>query len=337
MSSPAVSVIVPTYNRQALLPRALDSVVAQTVDDWEIVLVDDGSTDGTEDVAARYRHQLKERFIYIRQPNQGSSSARNRGIDACSGRFVTFLDSDDEFLPAKLERQLALFDLRPDLGFVYSDYAFVDLDGIWHESAFDATHPIARAVPYETVGPGLCVCKGNLFDVLIRAYFISTIVGMVRREVLGTSIRFPVDQMFGEEWLFYLMVAKACRAGFVDEPLSIYHYQRGSLSRTDKRRNARCYQNLLHAIHDTFDDLSGEQRRAVRRNLGRLGRQLGCSAYRAGRYADAFAHFAESFRYEPGMRTLYHMLEAAMRRLVAGNTSRPARQYRSQEAYPAVR
>jgi len=101
MSSPVVSVIVPTYNRQALLPRALDSVVAQTFDNWEIVLVDDGSTDGTEDVAARYREQLKERFTYIRQPNQGSSNARNHGMDACNGRFVAFLDSDDEFLPTK--------------------------------------------------------------------------------------------------------------------------------------------------------------------------------------------------------------------------------------------
>lgn len=335
MSSPAVSVIVPTYNRRALLPRALDSIVAQTFDNWEIVLVDDGSTDGTEDVAARYQERLKERFIYIPQLHKGSSRARNRGIDACSGRFVAFLDSDDEFLPTKLERQLGLFDLRPDLGLVYSDYAFVDLDGIRHESAFDATHPTARAVPYESVGPCLCICKGNLFDVLIRAYFISTIVGMVRREVLGASVRFPVDQIFGEEWLFYLTVAKSCRAGFVDEPLSVYHYQRGSLSRTDKRRNARCYQNLLRAIHDAFDDLSREQRRAVRRNLGRLGRQLGCSAYRAGRYADALAHFAGSFRYEPGVRTFYNMLEAAVRRLLAGNADGTV--YGSQETRPAVR
>lgn len=335
MSSPAVSVIVPTYNRQALLPRALDSVVAQTFDNWEIVLVDDGSTDGTEDVAARYQQRLKERFIYIRQLNLGSSRARNRGIDACNGRFVAFLDSDDEFLPTKLERQLELFDLRPDLGLVYSDYAFVDLDGVRHESAFDTTHPTARTVPYESVGPCLCVCKGDLFDVLIRAYFISTIVGMVRREVLGTSVRFPVDQIFGEEWLFYLTVAKSCRAGFVDEPLSVYHYQRGSLSRTDKRRNARCYHNLLRAIHNTFDDLSHEQRRAVRRNLGRLGRQLGCSAYRAGHYADALAHFAESFRYEPGVRTFYHMLEATIQRLLAGSAGGAA--YTSQEARPAVR
>lgn len=317
MNRPTVSVIVPTYNSEALLPRALDSVVAQTFDDWEIVLIDDGSTDGTPEVAARYAERLKDRFIYIRQPNCGSSAARNRGIEACTGRFVAFLDADDEFLPSKLERQLGLFDLRPELGFVYSDYASVDLVGVRHESTFDSTHPAARDVPVETVGPRLCVCKGSLFAVLIRAYFISTIVGLVRREVLGSSIRFPVDQIFGEEWLFYLKVAKACRAGFVDEPLSIYHYQRGSLARSDKARNAVYYRRLLKAIDDAFGDLTRGQHRIVRGNLARLDRQLGYKAYRAGRYGEAMAHLRDAFRYEPDARTLYHMLEAAVRRAFA--------------------
>jgi len=170
------------------------------------------------------------------------------------------------------------------------------------------------------VAPRLCVCKGDLFDYLIREYFVWTGVGVVRREVLGTSIRFPEDQMFGEEWLFYLRVARACRAGFVDESLSVYHYQRGSLSRTDKRRNALCYRGLLRAIHDTFDDMTRGQRRAVRWNLGLLGRQLGYKAYRTGRYSEAFRHLAESFRYEPGARTLYHMFQAAAWRLLTGDT-----------------
>ena len=215
MSRPTVSVIIPTYNRESLLPRALDSVVAQTFNDWEIVLVDDGSTDGTARVASRYADRLADRFLYLRQENQGSSSARNYGIDASRGRFVAFLDSDDEFLPTKLRRQIELFDRRPELGFVYSDYAFVDVDAVRCESAFDAKCPLAREVPFESVGPGLCVCTRPLFDVLIRQYFIATIVGMVRREVLGQSIRFPADQTYAEEWLFYLKVTHFWRGGFV--------------------------------------------------------------------------------------------------------------------------
>lgn len=314
MTNPTVSVIVPAFNNERLLPRALDSIIAQTFTDWEIVLVDDGSVDGTPDVAAQYAKRLKNRLIRIRQPNRGSSCARNRGIDASRGRFVAFLDADDEFLPNKIGRQLELFELRSELGFVYSDYAFVDLDGVRHESAFDAKHVVARDVPCETVGPGLQVCCGNLFDYLIRAYFISTIVGLVRREVLSSTIRFPVDQFFGEEWLFYLKVARACEAGFVDEPLSVYHYRTGSLARADKARNAASYRKLLKAMEVSLGHLTRGHRRVVRGNVARVERQLGYKAYRSGSYAEAAAYLREALRYEPSLRTLYHWFQAFARR-----------------------
>ena len=321
MTTPTVSVIVPAFNNERLLPRALDSVIEQTFTDWEIVLVDDGSVDGTPDVAARYAGRLKDRFNLIRQPNRGSSDARNRGIEASRGRFVAFLDSDDEFLPTKIDRQLKLFKLRPELGFVYSDYAFVDLNGVRHESAFDATHSTARDVPCETVEPGLHICHGNLFDYLIRAYFISTIVGLVRREVLGATIRFPTDQIFGEEWLFYLKVARACEAGFVDEPLSVYHYRQGSLARADKARNAACYRKLLKAMEVSLGHLSRGHRRVVRSNVARVERQLGYTAYRSGCYEEAVAYLGEAFRYEPSGRMLYHWLQALVRRKAARRRS----------------
>ena len=179
MNRPTVSVVIPTYNRAALLPRALESVIAQTFLDWEIVLVDDGSTDETESVAADYANRLGSRFIHLRQDNAGSSAARNRGIDAARGEFIAFLDSDDEYLPRKLERQIRLFELCPELGLVYSDYAFIDSDGVRHESVFDTKGRLAREVPCTTVGSNLRVCDGTLFDTLIRGYFIATIVGMV--------------------------------------------------------------------------------------------------------------------------------------------------------------
>src|SRR3990172_9874024 len=175
MNRPTVSVVIPTYNRVALLPRALDSVVAQTFTDWEIVLVDDGSTDATSQLAADYARRLDDRFLYLEQQNNGCGKARNRGIDASRGRFVAFLDSDDEFAPTKLQRQLALFELRPELGFVYSDFAFVDLEGAFHPSAFDAKFPLARSVESDRVAPGLYVVGNRLFDRLIRGYFISII------------------------------------------------------------------------------------------------------------------------------------------------------------------
>jgi hypothetical protein len=159
----------------------------------------------------------------------------------------------------------------------------------------------------------LYICGGGLFDVLIRGYFICTIVGLVRREVLGSSIRFREEQTFGEEWLFYLEVVRACPAGFVDEPLAVYHYSRGSLARTDKKRNALGYHALLRAIHRTFDDLTPDQRAAVRGNLARLCQQMGQSARRDGRHREAMTRFAESCRYRLSAGGLRQTLDAAGR------------------------
>ncbi len=300
----AVSVVIPTYNRAALLPRALDSVIVQTMPDWEIVLVDDGSTDRTPELAAQYHRRLGHKFIYIRQENGGSSNARNRGIDACRGRFVAFLDSDDEFAPTKLQRQLALFELRPELGFVYSDFAFVDLEGVFHASAFDAKFPLARRVTNDPIAPGLHVVGKTLFDSLVRGYFIATIVGMVRREVLGAAIRFPEDQAYAEEWLFYLKVARTTVSGYVEEPLSIHHYVPQSLARSDKRRNSLGYYRLLKAIEKTFTDLTMDQRGAVRCNLAKACRQVGYEAMRDGRHKEALALLLESFRVRPNFQSL---------------------------------
>ena len=320
MSRPTVSIIVPTYDRAALLPRALDSVIAQTFEDWEIVLVDDGSTDETDSLAWDYASRLGPRFSYVRQSNAGSSAARNRGIEAGRGRFVAFLDSDDEFLPDKLERQMKLFELRPELGFIYSDFSFIDDDGVRHHSVFDRKAPLAREVPFEEVEPGLCVCRGSLFDVLIRGYFIATIVGMVRREVLGSTIRFPVGQAYAEEWLFYLQVARVCQAGFVNEPLCLHHFVTGSLARTDKHRNMRQNRELLHRIKATFPDLSRPQRKAVHRNLAQTCRQLGFEAYRAQYYRAAGRYFAESLRHERRFSTAGNVAQATMRWIVARAT-----------------
>ncbi len=324
MSHPTVSVIIPTYNRAALLPRALDSVLAQTFTDWEIVLVDDGSTDATPQLAASYAERLGERFIYLPQENRGCCDARNRGIEACFGRFVAFLESDDEFAPTKLERQLALFALRPELGFVYSDFAFIDLDGVHHPSVFDAKFPLARRVVGECVAPGLYVVGHALFDSLVRGYFIATIVGMVRRDVLGGSIRFREDHTYAEEWFFYLKVARATAAGFVDEPLSIHHYVPQSITRSDKRRNTFGYYRLLKDIDATFDDLTPEQRRIVRANLAQACRQVGCEAAKDGRNAEAVKHLTEAFRYRPHWPTLRELARSLFACLVNARGNGPS-------------
>src|SRR5262245_39908172 len=99
---PNVSVVIPSYNSAAYLPAAIDSVLAQTARDLEVIVVDDGSTDDTPDVVARYGPPVRG----IRQANAGVAAARNRGIAEARGRYIAFLDADDTWEPVKLERQL---------------------------------------------------------------------------------------------------------------------------------------------------------------------------------------------------------------------------------------
>jgi len=107
---PRVSVIIPTYNRGWIVQEAIESVLAQDYRDFELIVVDDGSTDDTDDILNSYRGDI----MVFRQKNQGVSAARNRGLSEASGRFIAFLDSDDLWLPQKLFRQVEFFNKNPD-------------------------------------------------------------------------------------------------------------------------------------------------------------------------------------------------------------------------------
>jgi glycosyltransferase involved in cell wall biosynthesis len=118
-----VSVIIPTYNRAHVICRAIDSVLAQTYPDYEIIVVDDGSTDQTAHVLSFYTDRIR----YIYQANGGVSKAReNTGIKAAAGEYICFLDSDDAFLPNKLELQVGYLDNHPEIDVVLGGWQIID-------------------------------------------------------------------------------------------------------------------------------------------------------------------------------------------------------------------
>lgn len=123
---PKVSVIIPTYNRAHLIAASIVSVLEQTYSDFEIIVVDDGSTDDTEQ---RVHGFTDPRIIYIKQENKGRSQARNCALDLARGRYIAFLDSDDLFLPDKLALQVAYLDSHPQVGMVYTSAHCIDYSG----------------------------------------------------------------------------------------------------------------------------------------------------------------------------------------------------------------
>ncbi len=116
---PKVDVIIPAYNAAKYLPEAIESVVAQTFEDWEILLVDDGSTDNTAEVVAPYLENLGSKLKYIRKANGGLPAARNTAIRSSSAEFLALLDADDAWLPCRLSESLKSFEGRPQVGLTY--------------------------------------------------------------------------------------------------------------------------------------------------------------------------------------------------------------------------
>lgn len=126
MRPPLVSVVVPTFDRARLVAEAIESALAQTMDDLEVIVVDDGSTDDTDRVVATYGPPVR----LLRQRNRGAAVARNRGVAAATGRYVAFLDSDDLWRPDKLEVEMAILAARPEVEAVISD------SDLWHHGRF---------------------------------------------------------------------------------------------------------------------------------------------------------------------------------------------------------
>jgi len=202
--------ITATYNYGHYLPEALDSILAQTFADWESIIVDDGSTDNTPEVVQPY---LKDpRFRYIRTENRGQPAAENTGLTNSQGRFVAFLDADDSWMPAKLERQLPLFSQRGDVGVVYSQKTVIDPHG----------EVISR--------PPRRLCRGRILASIFRDNFVTFSSAVVRREVFDRIGMFDERCHHASDYDFWLRVAPYYDFDFVDEPLVKYRTGHANLT-----------------------------------------------------------------------------------------------------------
>jgi len=125
---PAVSIILPTYNRASFLPEALSSIRAQTWEDWELIVVDDGSSDGTAEVVRERTAGWSQPVRYVYQENQGVAGARNTGLDLATGRYIAFYDSDDLWLPHHLRRCVEALDAHPQVDWVFGACRIIELE-----------------------------------------------------------------------------------------------------------------------------------------------------------------------------------------------------------------
>lgn len=206
--SPRVSVCIGTYNRVQYLDECLDSVFAQTLADFEVIVVDDASTDGTVDLLARYTHDARLRVI-TRASNSGLPAvARNQACRAARGDYLAFLDSDDYWSPEKLEKQVAFMEQHPECGLCHTFARVVESDGRLSYVRREGDMPRG----------------GDLFRALLRKNFITTSSVLMRHDLFMQLNGFAEGSAYkvGEDRHFYLRVIRLAPFGFVDQPLTFY-------------------------------------------------------------------------------------------------------------------
>lgn len=237
-----VSVVIPTLNRAYCLARTLDSVLAQTHADLEVLVVDDGSTDETPDLI-RTRYGAEPRIKYIPQQNAGVAAARNHGIRIARGEFMALLDSDDFWQPWKIELQLRCMQRFPTLGMVWTDMEAIDPSGGVFNRAYIRTmystcalFPddglFLDAVPLRSVAPSVAAIvsdaslrMGMIFSQMIMGNLVHTSTVLVRRERLAKVEAFDESLRYsGEDYDFHLRTCRYGPVGFVDLPAIQYQH-----------------------------------------------------------------------------------------------------------------
>jgi glycosyltransferase involved in cell wall biosynthesis len=222
---PHITVVVPTYNRARLVPRAVTSALAAVGPGDEIIVIDDGSTDGTEEALAPFGNRIR----YIRLANGGAGRARNVGIAEANCELVAFLDSDDEWMPDKLRLQRALMIARPDVLYAFSDFV-VREEGRedahrylinWHHDPRDWQDILGPGRWFSSMASlpdgrsDFLVHIGDLFQAQMSALYVFTSSLIVRKKEAGSALRFAEDLGIYEDWECYGRLAGAGPGAFM--------------------------------------------------------------------------------------------------------------------------
>jgi glycosyltransferase involved in cell wall biosynthesis len=289
MNVPLVSVVIPTYNYGHFLAEAIQSVLEQTFRDFEIIVVDDGSTDNTREVIEQFGDSVR----YIHQNNQGVAVARNNGIKAARGQYIAFLDADDLWLPQKLQLQTALFEECPHVGLVYSTvYLFESKSG-----AIVGEYPVS------------CCRKGKVLRDLYMYPFIPSPTPLIPKDVFNVVGCF--DNRFDpkEDSEMWLRIAARYEFAFVPKPLAKYRLHGSIQSKKGYEKGKRIDLAILEKVgHDYPNQLW--PLRLLR--LATYEEEFGWELIRRGERSSGISHLKRAIRYIPWRVRPYLLLAFAI-------------------------
>jgi glycosyltransferase involved in cell wall biosynthesis len=234
--SARVSINLCCYNSEEFLEETLQTIQAQTFTDWELVIINDGSSDSTDEIIKRYASQ-DARIVYHSQQNIGLSRSRNRAIELSRGEFIAFIDHDDLWEPTHLEAQVNAF-TDDRIGLVYTDRLNIQ---------DDREHPICRMSEY------LTPASGDVFFDIVAGVYINPSMAMVRKSVLDDVGLFDVSYHFVEEADLFLRIARKYHFAYIDEPLTVYRYHEGNFSNRFVNQQAETLRFRTELLRDYPD------------------------------------------------------------------------------------
>jgi glycosyltransferase involved in cell wall biosynthesis len=318
-----VDVLIPVRNGEKYVEACLDSVRSQTLQPSRVVVVDDGSTDGTPVLLRRYAERWPNLRVLRSEP-RGVSHARNLGLAACEAPVVAFLDSDDVWTPEKLERQMALLASRPSVGWVHCAYFLIDQSG--------------ETIQNATIFPP--TKRGDIFFDLLDQYPLSGSASAVvaRRDLVAAAGGFDEALFHGEDWDLWLRLARLAHVDFVPIPLVGIRAHEGSSQRRaiPGRREAFFFQRLqvankwIEAVRDRRSFINRYRAEAASMKVHVMrARESDCDLYGRLRASDlmlARTLFGSRASYWLWiMRELGHVAGRKLIRVVTGGIKRGAR------------
>lgn len=276
-----VSIIIPYFNCAEYIIQTLESVQRQTWKNWECIIVDDGSTDASEEIISEFKFK-DERIRFIKQINSGPSSARNNGITHAQGEFLMFLDADDLLVPSKIERQLEVFAMNPSVGIVYCDgYCFTNRS--------DLTEFLDLPVP-KPVEYGLINAK-NMFRKLFFGNRFTIHAALIKHDVLRAFGKFDESLWAHEDHELWLRLSKN-GVNFYSMPEKMVWYRRYETSHSVDPIKMRIGESKALTLNKETPFIGARAILAKERNLYKwLVRDL----IRAKRFNDAKKYLWEYF------------------------------------------
>jgi glycosyltransferase involved in cell wall biosynthesis len=293
-SSPFVSVVMPVYNGEKYLREAIESILAQTFRNFELIAVDDGSTDGSASILASYRQQDERIVILTHSQNQGIVSALNWGLEIGQGKYIARMDADDISLPERLERQVEFLETHPQVGILGSEAIFMDLQG----------QEIARMVrPRDDLSI-------RWMSLLANVFFHPTV--MIRRAVLTEySLCYQPGIQSGQDYDLWVHMLEHTQGANLDQPLVRYRVTAESISSQYKQEQMVNHNQISFAyIQRMFPEIRfapAEHAMLVAAFTGRLSSsQSRQRPALARRYLELWRAFVLRHRGNPALKRLRH-------------------------------